>query len=249
MRHVLNLTRAQLYLDLNADFDPDKKIQLDEWITRRLNGEPLAYIIKSREFYGLEFFVDSRVLIPRPETELLVETAVRFCQEHSAGLLADIGCGSGAIAVSLAVVLPGVKIFATDLSVEALEVARLNARTHRVAQQITFLQGDLLEPLKSPVDVLIANLPYVAKRDWLDMATAPFEPKLALEAGEYGLDSIFRLITQLKGKVNPGGCALLEIGQGQAMAVTDCMNEFFSGYRIDVYKDLAGIERVVRLIL
>jgi len=249
LRYILNLTRAQLYLDLNIEFDTAKERILDEWTKRRLQGEPLSYIINTREFYGLDFFVDCRVLIPRPETELLVEEAIDFCNEHHSIVLADIGCGSGAISVSLAVVLPQVKIYAIDLSIEALEVAKCNACTHGVEEQITFLHGDLLVPLESPVDVLIANLPYVSTRDWQVMASAAFEPRLALEAGDYGLDQLSRLIQQLKGKVNPGGCVLLEIGLGQAQTVTDCLKEVWPDSRIDVQKDLAGIERVIRVIL
>ena len=115
LRHILHCSRAQLYLDLNVQLNPDQESAFNQWVELRLRGEPLAYIIKSREFYGLDFFVDSRVLIPRPETELLVEEAIRFCDRRPAAILADIGTGSGAIAVSLAVHLPQVKIYAVDV--------------------------------------------------------------------------------------------------------------------------------------
>jgi len=247
LRHTLNFTRAQLYLDLNINLDPAREAAFLNWVERRLHGEPLAYIINSREFYGLDFFVDSRVLVPRPETELLVEEAIRFCNERPAAVLADIGTGSGAIAVSLAVHLPEVKIYATDISPQALEVAMFNARKHGVENRLTFLLGGLLEPLKTPVDALIANLPYVGTSDWQAMPSAAFEPRLALDGGEEGLDQLFRLIDQLKGKVNPGGCVLLEIGMGQNKAVVDYIQEVFPKSRIDTLKDLAGIERVVRM--
>ncbi len=248
LRHTLNFTRAHLYLDINAELDPLLKTSFNNWVERRLRGEPLAYIIQSREFYGLDFFVDKRVLIPRPETELLVEEAFSFCKERPDAVLADIGTGSGAIAVSLAVHLPEAKIYATDISPMALEVANLNARKHGVESRLTFLTGDLLEPLNSPVDALIANLPYVAESEWQAMPSAAFEPRLALDGGKEGFDQLFRLIVRLKGKVSPGGCVLLEIGMGQAEAVKSYLKRFYPAASIDTLKDLADIERVVRML-
>ncbi len=247
LRRILNFTRAQLYLDLNFKLDPDLEEAFINWVERRRQGEPLAYIINSREFYGLDFFVDSRVLIPRPETEMLVEEAIRFCEKWPSAVLADIGTGSGAISISLAVHLPEVKIFAADISPQALEVASFNARKHGVENHVTFLPGDLLEPLITPVDALIANLPYVETSAWQAMPSAAFEPRLALDGGKQGVDQIFRLIDQLKGKVNPGGCVLLEIGMGQAEAVRGYLKKLFPATSIDTLKDLAGIERVVRI--
>jgi release factor glutamine methyltransferase len=249
LRHILNLSRAKLYIDLNVAFDPAKKTNLDGLIKRRLEGEPLAYIINSREFYGLELFVDNRVLIPRPETELLVEESIRFCNGRPNVVLADIGTGSGAISISLAVHLPEVKIYATDISPQALEVARFNAQKQGVETRLTFLSGDLLEPIQTRLDAVIANLPYVKTSDWEFMPSAAFEPRLALDGGESGLEQLFRLIDQLQNKVNPGGCVLLEIGMGQADAVTDYLKRAFPVARINVIKDLAEIERVIRVIL
>ncbi len=249
LRHILHFSRAQLYFDLNVKLNPDQESAFNQWVELRLGGEPLAYIINSREFYGLDFFVDHRVLIPRPETELLVEEAIRFCNSRSTSVLADIGTGSGAIAVSLAAHLPQTKIYAIDISAQALEVARLNSLRHGVTNRVTLLQGDLLAALKHPIDAIIANLPYVRTADWQTMPSAPFEPRQALDGGEKGLDQIFRLIDQLKGKVNPGGWALLEIGMGQAEAVTGYLNKLYPVASIEILKDLAGIERVVKLIL
>jgi release factor glutamine methyltransferase len=246
-RYVLKLSRAQLYLDLNIDLSPENENAFTKLVERRLQGEPLAYILNSREFYGLAFFIDERVLVPRPETELLVEEAIRFCVKYPAALLADIGTGSGIIGVSLAVHLPRVKIIASDISPQALEVARLNAEKHKVSNRITFLQGDLLGPLKFPVDAVIANLPYVRTADWQAMPSRTFEPRLALDGGKEGLDQFFRLIDQLKGKVNKGGQVLLEIGLGQAKAVTEYLQEAFPESIIEALRDLAGIKRVVRM--
>jgi len=247
LRHILAYTRAQLYYDLAVELEPRKEAALNKWVERRLLGEPLAYIINSREFYGLDFFVDGRVLVPRPETELLVEEAIRFGNQHPAAVLADIGTGSGAIAISLAANLPGMKIIATDVSPLALEVARLNARKHEVTGRVTFMPGDLLEPLKSPVDAIIANLPYVQTQDWQRMPSAAFEPRLALDGGEEGLDQLFRLIDQLSGKINPGGNVWLEIGLGQSEAVVDYVHRVLPESQIAVLKDLAGIQRVIKI--
>jgi release factor glutamine methyltransferase len=247
LRHLLDLSRAQLYFDLNTRLDPEKEQAFKKWVERRRLGEPLAYIVNSREFYGLDFWVDGRVLVPRPETELLVEEAIGFCASRPAAVLAEIGTGSGAIAVSLACHLPELRIFATDISLPALEVAKLNAQRHGVERRLTFLSGDLLEPLKSPVDALVANLPYVATEDWQSMPSAAFEPRLALDGGRDGLDPLSRLIDQLKGKINPGGCAWLEIGLGQDKMVVNLVQEAFPDSRITTLNDLAGIRRAVRL--
>jgi release factor glutamine methyltransferase len=249
LRHILHFSRAQLYLDLNVQLNPDQESIFNQWVELRLRGEPLAYIIKSREFYGLDFFVDGRVLIPRPETELLVEETIRFCDRRPAVVLADIGTGSGAIAVSLAFHLLQVKIYAIDISAQALEVARFNAHRQGVTDRVTLLQGDLLEPLKHPVDAIIANLPYVGTAEWQTMPSAAFEPRQALDGGEKGLYQIFRLIDQLKGKVNPGGWVLLEIDMGQAEAVTGYLKKLYPDRTIETLKDLAGIKRVVKLII
>ena len=247
LRHILNFSRAQLFLDLNLQLNLDQQSAFDLYVERRMRGEPLAYIINSREFFGLDFFVDRRVLIPRPETELLVDEIIQFCEKQPTAVLADIGTGSGAIAVSLAVNLQHVKIYAVDISAEALEVADLNVRRQGVADRVTLLQGDLLEPLKFPVDAIIANLPYVRTADWRAMPSAPFEPVRALDGGEEGLDQIRRLIDQLQGKVTPGGWVLLEIGMGQTEAVTGYLKKRYPDKSIETLRDLAGIERVVRI--
>jgi release factor glutamine methyltransferase len=181
------------------------------------------------------------VLIPRPETEHLVEKALEIASRMHSLIIADIGTGSGAIAVSLAVNLPQAKIYATDISSEALETARCNARRYQVEAQITFLQGDLAEPSPETVDILIANLPYVKSVDCVSSA----EPHLALGGGVDGLDVIERLCAGLKGKLKPGGSVLLEIGQGQEKRVQELLWASLPESRIETIKDLAGIERVV----
>jgi release factor glutamine methyltransferase len=248
LRHVLHIDRVQLYMDLHQNLAPEKANELRQLIERQLRGEPIAYITQHREFYGLEFYVDSRVLIPRPESELLVEETLARVKTHPVSTLADIGTGSGAVAVSLAVHLPQIKIYASDISPAALEVAAVNIRQHGVSNQITLLQGDLLDPLPEPVEIIIANLPYVQRSFLPLMPSAKYEPVLALDGGESGLDKIFQLCRQLEGKLRPGGCLLMEIGLGQSPAVTDFLRGLYPSADIRVLPDLAGIGRVIRMV-
>ena len=249
LRHVLGIDRVQLYSDLDWNLTPSYEEALRKLLERRIQGEPSAYITGHREFYGLDFRVDRNVLIPRPETELLVEKAIRLTHSHAISRMADIGTGCGAIAVSLAANLPGVTVYATDVSAPALEVARTNCKKHGVADRIVFLQGDMLEPLPEPVDLIIANLPYVREADLTDNGPLSFEPAPALNGGEDGLDRMRVLYRQAGNKLRSQGFILLEIGQGQAEETAALSQEIFPSARIEIESDLAGIERVVSLCL
>ncbi|MGD0779799.1 MAG: peptide chain release factor N(5)-glutamine methyltransferase [Dehalococcoidales bacterium] len=249
LRHMLGKSRARLYADLDSDVSPDDYKLLKKLVKRRVKGEPSAYIIGNKEFYGLNFIVNRHVLIPRPETELLVEKAIDICRNNRYFLIADIGTGCGAIAISLAVNLPSVKIYATDVSIKALEVAAQNCTKHGVTDRISFLRGDLLEPLPESIDLIIANLPYVKEAAIPAKGPLSFEPQLALNGGERGLDKIERLCRQEDAKLNSQGSLLIEIGQGQAEDVKTILHKYFPSGLIEVQKDLAGIERVVSLRL
>jgi release factor glutamine methyltransferase len=244
LRHVLGIDRTQFYLDLDHPLSPGQCEAFGQLLERRLSGEPAAYITGHREFYGLDFYVDPRVLIPRPESELLVEEALALAQEHPLATIAEVGTGSGAIAISLALELSGVKIYATDISAPALEVARLNCQRHGVIDRVCLLHGDMLEPLPEAVDLVIANLPYVRRSD---LAGMRFEPRLALDGGSDGMGKIRRLCCQVGDKLCPGGSLLLEIGQGQGVAVTRLLSRLFPTGKIKLTPDLGGIERVVSL--
>jgi release factor glutamine methyltransferase len=241
LRHLLCVNSVELLLEHGEHLTSIQFKLLDALVERRISGEPLAYITGKREFYGREFAVNPFVLIPRPETEHLVEKALEIARNIPAPVIADIGTGSGAIAVTLAAELAQARIYATDISYDALDTARLNARRHGVESRITFLQGDLAEPLNEPVDILIANLPYVRSED---CENSP-EPHLALDGGVEGLDVIGRLLTGLQGKIKPGGHVLLEIGQGQAETVKTMLKAALPSTHIETIRDLAGIERVV----
>jgi release factor glutamine methyltransferase len=249
LRHALGIDRVQLYSNLESDLTPPHEEAFKKLLERRVRGEPSAYITGHREFYGLDFRVDHNVLIPRPETELLVEKALELARRHALATIADIGTGCGAIAISLAVNLPSATIYATDVSAPALEIARANCMKHGAADRIVFLEGHLLEPLPGPVGMIIANLPYVRESDIPAGGTLSFEPALALNGGEDGLDVIRALCRQASDKLRRNGFLLLEIGQGQDEAVTALLQETFPSSRIEVENDLAGIKRIAALRL
>jgi len=249
LRHTLEIDRVQLYQDLNREFTYQQEASFWQLMERRLKGEPTAYIIGHREFYGLDFYIDSGVLIPRPETELLVEKALELGKTRLLYNIAEVGTGCGAIAISLALNLPKVKIYATDISPAALKVASVNCHEHRVADRIYLLQGDMLDPLPEPVDLIIANLPYVRKTELPQVNSAGFEPFVALNGGVDGLDKIRQLCNQASNKLLPQGCLLLEIGQGQRKAIVTFLKNLFPLSKIEVIPDLSGIDRIVSLTL
>ena len=249
LRHTLKISRTQLYLDLDRELSPKQEEAFWRLMQRRLNGEPTAYITGHREFYGLDFYVDPRVLIPRPESELLVGTALGLAQNHPLLTIAEIGTGCGAIAISLALGLPEVKIYATDISAPALEIALLNCQKHGVVDRVHLLQGDMLDPVPEPVDLIIANLPYVEESELARAGPAKFEPLLALNGGSDGIERIRQLCRQVGSKLRPTDYLLLEIGQGQRRAVTAFLHTLFPNGEIEVVPDLSGIDRVISLSL
>ena len=244
LRHLLEIDRTRLYLDLDKELSAEQEEDFRKLVERRLKGEPVAYITTRREFYGLDFYVDKRVLIPRPETELLVEKALEISRNRHLNAIAEIGTGCGAIAVSLALNLPVTKIYATDISADALEVARLNCLKHGVANRISLLKGDLLSPLPEAADLIVANLPYVEESK---LPQDEFEPATALNGGADGLRYIKKLCCQLDSKLRPDGYLLLEIGQGQAENLTAFLANLFPDSEIEVTADLGGIDRVISL--
>jgi release factor glutamine methyltransferase len=252
LRHVLSLPRAQLFSEFQRELTPGEQRDFWDLIKRRLNHEPTAYIIGRREFYGLDFYVDRRVFIPRPETELLVELCLDFARHFPEGplLVADIGTGCGAIAISLGLNLPQAEVYAIDASAAALEVAFINCQRHGVLNQVHLRQGDMLDLLPEPVDIVVANLPYVKESD-LDQLSAEvvnFEPRTALAGGRDGLDWVRRLLSQAEGKLRKGDCLLAEVGLGQGETVVGLARAHFPGARAELMKDLGGIDRVVGIM-
>ena len=247
LRHALKISRVHLYQALDGKLSPEQEEAFWHLIDRRLTGEPSAYIVGYREFYGLDFYVDSNVLMPRPETELLVEKALSLAQRSTVSSIADIGTGCGAIAITLALNMPQTRIYATDISAPALDVALLNCQKYGIADRICFLHGDLLSPLPEPVDLIVANLPYIEEQKLLTKIPLDFEPRLALDGGIDGLEKIRQLCHQVTGKLRPEGSLLLEVGQGQATAVSTLLCALLPSAKIEVTADLSGIDRVVSL--
>lgn len=248
LRHALQYDRAHFYASLREQLTSEKLEIVKGLASRRTQGEPLAYITQHKEFYGLDFCVTPAVLIPRQETELLVDEALKFAVERGDENIsvADIGTGSGAIAVSVAVNLPQAKVYATDCSKEALRIADLNRRKHGVTDRITLLEGDLLEPLPLPVDLIVSNPPYISS-DLLP-GLAPevrHEPPLALDGGKEGLEVINRLLEQAPSKLNAGGSILVEISPEQLNAVRDLARAYFPDSVFECHSDLSGLPRCV----
>ncbi|MFU8796147.1 MAG: peptide chain release factor N(5)-glutamine methyltransferase [Dehalococcoidia bacterium] len=252
--HVLSMSRTQLYTTPERELMPAETERLATLVRRRLEREPAAYILGHCRFYDIDFQVDRRTLIPRPETELLVEKALeiahRLHEPNKHILIADIGTGCGAIAVSLALALPEATIYATDVSPSALQVAEKNCRRHAVDHRVRLLAGNLLEPLPHTVDMVVANLPYVRSDDLaaLSPEIRGFEPLIALAGGEDGLDKIRETLEQSPSKLTDRGCLVLEIGQGQAGAVTSLVERHFPQADVELVPDLAGIPRVITVV-
>ncbi|MBI3097475.1 MAG: peptide chain release factor N(5)-glutamine methyltransferase [Planctomycetes bacterium] len=270
--HVLGCDRTRLLAQFDRPLTGPESEALRDLVRRRAAGTPAAYLIGHREFFGLSFSVTPDVLIPRPETEHLVEAAIEVLRSHpervaqlrdcaiaqvdrlAAGMaFADVGTGSGAIVVAVAKHAPQTAGWATDLSAAALRVASGNALRHGVSERITFLEGDLAEPLlkanlQGRLDLVCANLPYVADGEAtsLPREVVDHEPRLALFAGPDGLSLLRRLITDVPALLRPGGTLLLEVGAGQASAVLDLLAATGAFATMGTIRDLAGIERVVR---
>jgi release factor glutamine methyltransferase len=256
LRHTLKISRVQLYQDLSRELSSNQETTFWQLIQRRLSHEPTAYITRHCEFYDLDFYVDPGVLIPRPESELLVEEVLKYADKCLAGkstplLIADVGTGSGAIAITLARQLPRAKIYATDVSMFALKVAAINCRRHRVENQVQILTGDMLEILPEPVDLIVANLPYIKDNEIekLIPEIRLFEPRIALAGGKDGLDKIRQLCQQICNRLRLEGYLLLEFGSEQGRPITNLLYDQFPSAQIEVIPDLNGIDRVVCLRL
>jgi release factor glutamine methyltransferase len=223
---------------------------LDAAVTRRCNGEPFAYVVGNQEFYGLQFDVTPDVLIPRPETEGIVDAVLARHREHPIAMLLDVGTGSGAIPVAVAANCDIPVLMAVDLSADALQVAVANAERHGVADRISFAQGHLAEPVIEAsrdglIDCLTANLPYVADGDRATLQReVREEPAMALFAGADGLDLIRALAQELPDLLAPGGVAFFEVGEGQAPAVEQLLRDR-GCVEVHTTNDLAGIPRIV----
>lgn len=254
LAHVLGWSRAQLLAESAHQPTVAQQTRFTELLRRRVALEPVAYLIGEREFFGLNLTVDQRVLVPRPETELLVEQALTHIQQHTPPIttnpppltLVDVGTGSGAIALALATHLPQALVYAIDTSAEALAVATTNRAKHGLSERVQLLQGDLLTPLPAPVDIIVSNPPYTLLPA-IDVGVREHEPPVALDGGPDGLQMYRRLIAQAPAYLRPSpyNALLLEIGATQAAAVTALVAATFPTATIRVLRDLAGHDRVI----
>lgn len=250
LMHVAGLERAGLYARLEDELTPGQSREFESYVRRRVAHEPVPHITGHKEFFGLDFEVTPAALIPRPETETLVELVLAFVRDRFAGsrvAVADIGTGSGIIAVSLAHELPNATVIATDTASEAISLARRNAERHGVADHINLLEGDLLEPLKAPVDIIAANLPYVTSADWeaLPPEIREHEPRSALDGGPDGLRVVARLLATAPPHLRLGGALFEEIGDEHGARAAEMARRHFPGADVRVERDLSGRDRVL----
>ena len=247
LAEALGVERSRLLFKHDGAVDGAALARLHALIARRAGGEPVSYIIGRREFWSLNFVVTPAVLAPRPETELLVETALKLIGSKASPRILDLGTGSGAIAVALAKEIPGADIVATDMSQDALEVARANARRHGVEERITFVAGDLFAPVRGmKFDAILSNPPYIRSDDIeaLPRDVRDFEPRIALDGGSDGLDFYRRIAREAPHRLTTGGFVAVEIGTAMGAEVARLFaDRSFEGVRVE--KDLAGLERVV----
>ena len=255
LAHVLQVARTTLPAHPERELGDRQARRYADLVQARASGVPLPYLLGEIEFFGLAVTVTPDVLIPRPETELLVTLALDRLSTMTAPRVVEIGTGSGCIAVALATASPGHHLYATDLSGAALSVARQNARRHGVTNRITLVQADLLTALGAPIDLIISNPPYVAEREWQDLpVSVRHEPRTALLAGPQGMDVILRLLLQARRRLSTRGCLLMEIGETQGETALAEARAAFEGRlqrrsTLRIHRDLAGKDRVLEVDL
>lgn len=248
LAHVLKKSRAWVLTHPEVLLDPEQKKQLDELRGQRTSGVPLPYLLGHWEFFGLDFTVSPDVLIPRPETELLVEQALAWLGDHPAQRrVADVGTGSGCIAVCLAKYQPDLHLVATDQSVSALKVAAANADRHGVANLIQWLHTNLLDGFPGLLDLVVANLPYIPSATLEELLVAKFEPLSALDGGPQGLSLIEALLKDAHRWWAPGGAILLEIEAGQGESAPALARALLSYAEVALLPDLAGLPRILKI--
>ena len=252
LRHATGLSRAQLYASLADEIDATAQQRFVAAIAERTERKPLAYITGTREFYRLEFRVTPDVLIPRPESELLVDAALDHMRQARirAAQVADVGAGSGAVGIALAKHRRGINLICSDVSRDALLVARDNAQRLLRRPNAAFVQGDLLTPLPGPFHCVVANLPYIPEErlDQLEPEVSDHEPRIALTPGTRGTELILRLITQLPSRLHPNGVAVLEVDPGQETAIAEAARQMLPDADVTVLDDISQRPRAIRII-
>ncbi len=254
LEEALRTTRLRLTLEGGRRLTESECAEVEALIGRRAGREPLQYILRSQEFCGLDFDVSPAVLIPRPETELLVEEAKQVLIGKSPATVVDVGTGSGCLAVTLASVMPDTRVYAVDCSASALAVAENNAARHSLCGRIACALGDLCEPLEfmglaGQIDVIVSNPPYISEAEWLSLQpeVRDFEPRVALVGGTDGIEVHRRLLDQAWRYLKPGGWLFMEMGRGQSQAVRQLAIATGRYAQPTVRRDAAGIDRIIRI--
>jgi release factor glutamine methyltransferase len=246
--NILEKPRSWVMAHPDAQLDDRQYNKTIQDLNRLENGEPLPYVIGHWEFFGLDFYLTPDVLIPRPETELLVEHAITWLRERTnRNRVVDVGTGSGCIAVSLAVNSPKIIILLTDISQAALDVAQRNVEKYGLSDRVEFRHTDLLAGISRQFDLICANLPYIPNQMLMQLPVSEREPLLALDGGIRGTSLISRLLVQSRNCLSPGGLMLLEIEESQGAEVRSLVSVLFPGVQIEILKDLSGRERCVKL--
>ncbi len=246
--HVLGLEHHMLIAERDRVLDPDQQARLEQVADRRAAGCPVALILGRKEFYGRDFLVNEHTLVPRPETEHVVEAALERLDRNAPLAFADLGTGSGALAVTLALEFPNARGLALDLSAPALDTARRNAVRLGVAERIEFIRADFTKPFAQPgsLDLVAANPPYVTPEEYdgLSREVRLYEPGTALVSPDQGLWHLKRLVPLAAKALRPGGLLLVEMGAEQGGAVARILAEHFPGSEPEILPDLAGLDRV-----
>lgn len=250
LAHALKQERAWLLAHPEAKMSEKEAERFWAGIEEMEGGRPLPYLLGEWEFFGLPFFVDERVLIPRPETELLVEEGLKYLKEHAGqARVLDVGTGSGCIAIAIAKHASQAQIQAVDISAAALEVAQGNVERHGLGERIALKQADLLSGLTGQFELICANLPYIPRERLATLAVVKAEPRLALDGGAQGLELLERFLTQAVGQLAPQGCLLAEIDHSHADQVEEMARGQFPEAEGQILEDLAGQKRLLTIRL
>ncbi len=244
--HIIDKPKSWILAHGEFQLNPEEIQKLQEQFRKYLQDVPLPYLLGEWEFYGRRFRITPDVLIPRPETELLVDLALSIGIKKEFLSIVDVGTGSGIIAISLAAALSKADIYATDLSMAALKIAKQNAYVHS-QKQIKFLQSNLLAPFKANFDLICANLPYIPSKNLGTLRVAKWEPRLALDGGESGLDLIEKLLIQAKTNLAYRGTILLEIESSLGEKSLEIAKKIFPGSKLQIHLDLSGKDRVLQI--
>ena len=250
LAHYLEKSRSWVLAHPEVPLNTAQYNKIIQATDRLKQGEPLPYVIGHWEFYGMDFYLSPATLIPRPETELLVERGINWLRLHPTRRKAvDVGAGSGCIGITLANNIPDLNILLTDISSEALNVARINAEKHDILERLELIQADLLNGIVGPFDLICANLPYIPTQLLMKLTVAEREPRLALDGGLSGIEVIKRLLAQGKHQLAPGGLLLMEIESSQGLVLKNLVEANYPTVKVQILKDMAGLDRCMEIEL